>query len=188
VFTSYGLSRRTPPITRRAAPLPEHDKRRVRGRVHWLVGRRHKPGITRSAQSPQAAPTTRELNHARCAKRNSFSTRPGPKPLLSVSRHQSPNAANHPPRGPIDLHDKMRVRGRVHALVRPRPAPKSRGARDGHNLRLPSQHGELNHAPPATRTCFPSVSIWLANPSDSSYARERPNARHHPPPRIFRGA
>lgn len=38
---------------------------------------------------------------------------------------EAPNAAHHPPRGPIDLLDSRRVRGRVHALV---------GRRGGDNL------------------------------------------------------
>ena len=50
--------------------------------------------------------------------------------------------------------DKVRVRGRVHWLVRRRPKPeKTRSARRP-QFASPSQTGELNHAPLARRNLF----------------------------------
>ena len=51
----------------------------------------------------------------------------------------------------LQEHEIPRVGGRVHWLVRPRPASRRRGARDAHDTQPPSQHGGLNHAPHTTR-------------------------------------
>jgi hypothetical protein len=102
--------------------IAEDDISRVGGRVHALVRRRPNSRTTRSAQHPPPAPTptTRKLNHARCARRICFlSCDSARKPLSFVIRYQPPNARHHPPRGPAKLDDITRVRGRVHATVRP---------------------------------------------------------------------
>ena len=103
------------------SPVEVNDKARVGGRVHWLVRGRHTAEATRSAQpTPSAStPATMELNHAR-SPHATFRRRdsaPDLSALGSASRRRTPGITRRPERLPE--HDKQRVGGRVHAVVRP---------------------------------------------------------------------
>ncbi len=87
------------------------------------------------------------------AEKGSRAPQPGASLRYRFNEPEHPNAAHHPPRGPMEIDNILRGRGRVHALVRPRRAARQRGARHPHSSPRPSQHEELNHALRATRNC-----------------------------------
>ena len=119
---------------------------------------------------------------------------PTTTPLFHTAKWRAKrhNAAHHAPAGPVAFDDKVRVAGRVHALVRLRDifSPPRVTRRAGDNL----QPAPCPRHRPAPRSSHPS---WLAarraDPAAASrrrafnqqraIAQQQSNARHHPPPR-----
>jgi hypothetical protein len=141
--------------------------RRVAGRVHALV--RLRPALARLPQpaSPELAfnprhafrydlPRGRASHHGRS--RFHQAAAPPATPAHSISR-SSDRISNLTPRitrRPASLKEfnKLRVGGRVHALVGRRPKPERRGARNRHNSQAAPTTKGLNHARLATGNCF----------------------------------
>lgn len=93
-------------------------------------------------------------------------------PLLSGGS----NAAHHPPRSPMEIDDSVRVRGRVHALVRAATDVEiTRSARRTRHATAIAARG-TKPRPFHYTQLFSAVRTRPANPLASSYVRERPNA------------
>ncbi len=122
----------TPGITRRPASLSEDEVRRVGGRVHAPV-RLRPPLAPAPSHAPRAeAFNLRHASHNRLLPRPSQTSRlvtppanavsPPASEAYSNSRNSKPqqqsNARHHPPPRQIDVYDRQRVGGRVHAVVR----------------------------------------------------------------------